>query len=343
MKIRPHYVIGLVGAITLVGAFVILNRHESSAGSQATDDAYVKADFTIIVPEVAGVITEVLVADNQAVQAGDPLVRIDKRRLGIKVDAANASIAKTLASRDSLNAQMARQQSVIEQAQAAVSASHATLKLAKVDLQRFTNLAQDGSGTVQAQQQAQAKTDVEQAALARDIAGLASAKQQTAILQAALEEARAMLSAAQAEKAAAELDLSHADLAAPVSGMVTQRRARVGGYVHVGDPLLTLVPLDAVYIEANFRETQLARIQIGQPVSIAVDALPGVLLKGQVQSLGPASGVSLSVIPAHNATGNFTKIVQRLPVRIQLQAGQDDIQRLRVGMSVRPSLDVSAL
>lgn len=343
MKIRPHYVIGLVAAITMAGAFVILNRHESSADAQVTDDAYVKADFTVIVPEVAGVITEVLVADNQRVQAGDPLVRIDKRRLDIKAEAANASIAKTLASMDSLESQLARQQSVIEQAQAAVNASQATLKLAQADLQRFTNLARDGSGSVQAQQQAQTQTDVAQAALARDIAGLASARQQTAILQATLKEAEAMLAAAQAEKAAAELDLSHADLAAPVSGVVTQRRARVGGYVQVGDPLLILVPLDAVYIEANFRETQLARIQVGQPVSIAVDALPGVLLKGKVESLGPASGVSLSAIPSHNATGNFTKIVQRMPVRIQLQTGQDDIQRLRVGMSVRPRVDVSTL
>ncbi|PRB82858.1 HlyD family secretion protein [Pseudomonas sp. MYb185] len=343
MRIRPAYAIGLLAVITLVGAFVVLNRHESSADSQTTDDAYVKADFTVIVPEVAGVITHVLVEDNQPVRAGEPLVRIDQRRLRIELDAANAGIARAQANMDSLNSQISRQQSVIAQAQAAVNASNATLKLAKADLQRFTNLARDGSGTVQAQQQAEAQTDVAQAALARDLAGLNSAKQQTAILKAALEEAQAALASAQAEKSAAELNLSHADLVAPVSGVVTQRRARVGGYVHVGDPLLTLVPLDAIYIEASFRETQLARIQVGQPVSIAVDALPGIALKGQVASLGPASGVSLSAIPSHNATGNFTKIVQRLPVRIQLQEGQQDAQRLRVGMSVRPSVNVSTV
>ncbi len=129
---------------------------------------------------------------------------------------------------------------------------------------------------------------------------------------------------------------------APVSGVVAQRSARVGGYARVGQPLLTLVPLDAVYVEANFRETQLAHVRVGQPATITVDALPNVRLKGRVESLGPASGVSFSTTPPHNATGNFTKIVQRLPVRIRIEPGQEDARLLRVGMSVRPSIDVRA-
>lgn len=341
-NLRFRIIVGSVAAVTLIGAFLILNRPESGASRQSTDDAYVQADFTVIVPQVAGVITQVAVADHQEVPAGSPLVSIDDRDLLIAVDNAKAHIASAQAAIDSLQAQIARQQSMIEQAHAAVAASSANLKLAEANRDRFANLARDGSGTVQAQQQAEAQWDIQRAELERDRAGLSSAEQQTAILRADLEKARAALLAAQAEKAAADLNLSYASVTAPVGGVVAQRKARVGGYARVGEPLLTLVPLDAIYVEANFRETQLARMRVGQPVDITVDALPGVRLKGRVESLGPASGVSFSPVPPHNATGNFTKIVQRLPVRIHLEPGQEDARRLRVGMSVRPRIDVNA-
>jgi membrane fusion protein (multidrug efflux system) len=302
----------------------------------------VQADFTVIVPQVAGVMTQVHVADNQEVPAGALLVNIDDRDLRIAVDNARAHAASAQAAIDSLRAQITRQQSVIRQARATLAAAEANLKLAQANRERFTNLARDGSGTVQAQQQAQAQWDVQRAACERDLAGLHSAEQQTAILHADLEKARAALLAAQAEKAAADLNLSYAQVSAPVGGVVAQRKARVGGYARVGEPLLTLVPLEAVYVEANFRETQLAKVRVGQPVDITVDALPGIQLKGRVESLGPASGVSFSPLPPHNATGNFTKIVQRLPVRIALEPGQKDARRLRVGMSVRPNIDVEA-
>lgn len=341
-NLRFCITVGTIAAVALVGAFFILNRPESSASRQSTDDAYVQADFTAIVPQVGGVITEVAVADHQDVQAGAPLVSIDERDLRIAVDNANAHVASAQAAIGSLQAQIARQQSIIEQARAAVAAAGANLKLAQANRSRFTNLARDGSGTVQAQQQAEAQWEIQRAAHERDRAGLHSAEQQTAILRADLDKAQAALLAAQAEKAAADLNLSYARVTAPVGGVVAQRRARVGGYARVGEPLLTLVPLDAVYVEANFRETQLARVQVGQPVEVTVDALPGLRLKGRVESLGPASGVSFSAVPPHNATGNFTKIVQRLPVRIQLEPGQEDVRRLRVGMSVRPVIDVGA-
>ncbi|WP_275627535.1 HlyD family secretion protein [Pseudomonas sp. 273] len=341
-NLRSRITVGVIAAATLVGAFLILNRSESSASEQSTDDAYVQADFTVIVPQVAGVITQVAVVDHQEVQAGAPLVSIDERDLSIAVDNAKAHVASAQAAIDSLQAQIARQRSIIEQAHAAVVATGANLKLAEANRSRFTNLARDGSGTVQAQQQAEAQWDIQRAAHERDRAGLHSAEQQTAILRADLEKARAALLAAQAEKAAADLNLSYARVTAPVGGIVAQRKARVGGYARVGEPLLTLVPLDAVYVEANFRETQLARVRVGQPVEIAVDALPGVQIKGRVQSLGPASGVSFSSVPPHNATGNFTKIVQRLPVRIHLEPGQEDVRQLRVGMSVRPVINVNA-
>jgi len=315
-----------IAAAALLSAFVVLNRPESAAAQQSTDDAYVQADFTIVAPQIAGVISQVAVDDHDFVQAGAPLVGIDDRALRIGVDTANAAIA-------SLQAQLDRQQSAIAQARAAVAASAANLKLADANRKRFANLARDGSGTVQAEQQADAQWDVQGATREREQAGLRAAEQQVAILRADLERARAA-------KASAELNLSYASVAAPVSGTVAQRRARVGGYARVGEPLLTLVPLDALYIEAHFRETQVARMRVGQAVDVTVDALPGLRLKGRVDSLGPASGVSFSPLPPHNATGNFTKIVQRLPVRVALEPGQDGLRNLRVGMSVRPSIDV---
>ena len=341
-NLRFRIIAGSAAVIALVVAFIILNRPESSASSQSTDDAYVQADFTVIVPQVAGNITRVEVADHQEVQAGAPLVNIDDRDLRIAVANAEAHIASAQATIASLQAQLARQQSTIAQARAALTASNAQLKLADANRNRFANLARDGSGTVQAHQQAEAEWDVQRAARERDQAGLQSAEQQIAILRAELEKARAAQLAAKAAKDNADLNLSYASIVAPVSGVVAQRKARVGGYARVGEPLLTLVPLDAVYVEANFRETQLARVRVGQPVDITVDALPDVRLKARIESMGPASGVSFSAVPPHNATGNFTKIVQRLPVRIHLEPGQEDARLLRVGMSVRPMIDVTA-
>lgn len=316
----------IVLIVALVTAFLILNRPESSAPEQSTDDAYVQADFTVVSPQVAGVISRVAVDDHDLVEPGAPLVSIDDRPLRIAIDTSVANIA-------SLQAQIDRQQSAIAQARASLAASAASLKLADANRKRFANLARDGSGTVQAEQQADAQWDIQRATRDRDQAALRSAEQQVAILHAELEKARAA-------KASADLNLSYASVVAPVRGTVAQRRAREGGYARVGEPLLTLVPLDALYVAANFRETQTARVRVGQPVRITVDALPGVRLAGRVDSLGPASGVSFSPVPPHNATGNFTKIVQRLPVRIALEPGQADALRLRVGMSVRPHIDV---
>ena len=340
--LRFRIITGTAVAVVIAGAFFLLNRSESTAARQSTDDAYVQADFTVVAPQVAGVITSVQVEDNQPVKAGDPLVGIDERDLRVALAAAKAQVASARAVTTSLHAQLDRQQSVIGQSRAAVVADAAQLKLAEADRQRFTNLARDGSGTVQAKQQAEAQWEIQRAAHERDSAALRSAEQQVAILRAELEKAEATSLAAQAQQDAAELNLSYASIQAPVSGVVAQRRARVGNYVRPGDPLLTLVPLDALYVEANFRETQLARMQVGQPVTLTVDALPGVRLDGVVESLGPASGVSFSAVPAHNATGNFTKIVQRLPVRIALRPEQDALARLRVGMSVTPQVDVDA-
>ena len=171
-------------------------------------------------------------------------------------------------------------------------------------------------------------------------AGLLAARQKVDILKADLDKARAALAHAQAAQATAELKLSYTRITAPIGGTVGQKSVRIGTFVNAGKPLLAIVPLDTVYIAANFRETQLARVQTGQAVDIEVDALSGEVLKGAVKSLGPASGVSYSAVAPHNASGNFTKIVQRLPVRIRIDPGQPAAAKLRVGMSVTPTIHI---
>lgn len=326
-------------SVLVVGTYY-LNHHESSASTQTTDDAYVEADFTTVAPQVSGNVSRVLIEDNQVVKAGDLLVTIDDRDFVVALEAAKAQVASAEANIASLQAQLVRQDSTIHQAQAIVAADEANLKLAQENQKRYRNLASDGSGTVQALQQAEAQLGTQQASLEKNRAGLLAARQQTDILKADLEKAKAALAQAKAGQEAAELKLSYTRITAPVDGTIGQKSVRIGGFVNVGKPLLAVVPLDAVYITASFRETQLAHVQAGQAVEIKVDALPGETLQGMVESLSPASGVSYSPIAPHNATGNFTKIVQRLPIRISINPNQAAATKLRVGMSVAPTITI---
>ena len=326
-------------AVTVSG-FFSLNRPESSASIQSTDDAYVQADSTMVAPQVSGTIDRVLIEDNQPVQAGDLLATIDDRDFVVAVAAAQAHVASGQATIASLQAQLVRQETAIRQAQAQVAADEASLKLAQANQARYRNLAADGSGTVQALQQAEAQLSIQQASLEKNQAALLAARQQVGILKADLERAKAALAQAQAEQSAAELKLSYTRITAPISGTVGQKAVRVGAFVTTGKPLLAIVPLDAVYITANYRETQLEYVRSGQTVDIQVDALPGQMLNGKVASLGPASGVSFSAVAPHNATGNFTKIVQRLPVRISIDP-KANVAGLRVGMSVTAKIHIN--
>ncbi len=326
---------------TAIGSAIYLNRPESSASSQTTDDAYIQADFTTVAPQVSGTVDKVSIKDNQAVKKGDLLATIDNRDFVVAVNATKAQVASSQANINSLVSHLAQQKSVIRQAQAALAADDATLKLASENEVRYRNLAADGSGTLQALQQAQAQTSIQLASREKSQAGLLFAQQQVEILKADLEKAKAGLALAQTSQDAAELKLSYTRIFAPIDGLIGQKSVRVGAFINAGSPMLAIIPLDAVYITANFRETQLGHVQAGQLVNIKVDALPGSLLKGTVESIGPASGVSYSAIAPHNATGNFTKIVQRLPVRIRINDNQSSTAKLRVGMSVIVKIDTA--
>ncbi|EJL04694.1 MULTISPECIES: HlyD family secretion protein [Pseudomonas] len=324
--------------VVAIGGVVYFNRPESGASIQSTDDAYVQADFTVVAPRVSGTVETVSVEDNQWVKKGDLLATLDDRDFVAAVNAAKAQVASAQAGISSLQAHLTQQHATIRQAQAALAADEAALKLASVNHARYRNLATDGSGTVQAQQQAEAQLSIQSASRDKSQAVLEAARQQVDVLKADLEKATAALAHAQAAQAIAELKLSYTRITAPLDGTIGQKSVRVGAFVRTGSPLLAIVPLDAVYITANFRETQLAQVETSQAVSIDVDALPGQALEGTVQSLGPASGASYSAIAPHNATGNFTKIVQRIPVRIRLNPDQPAAARLRVGMSVTPHI-----
>ncbi|MEG3765803.1 HlyD family secretion protein [Alteromonas sp. 14N.309.X.WAT.G.H12] len=323
----------------IAGSVVYLNQPESYSTSQTTEDAYIQADFSAVGPKVAGTINTVLIEENQPVKKGDLLVSLDEKDFIVAVEASKAKVKSAQANVASLEAQLKQQESEILRAKAEIDANKATLELAKTDKTRFSNLAADGSGSLQALQQATAKLTIEQANLTQNLAKLSNTKQQVNVLQASLDNAKAALALAQADLEAKQLALSYTKVYSPIEGIVGRKTARVGEFVTPGKPLAVIVPTSALYITANYRETQLANVKIGQAVDIEVDALPDVSFSGTVESIGPASGVSYSSIAPHNATGNFTKIVQRLPVRISIDTTQANASQLRVGMSVSPTIN----
>ncbi len=288
---------------------------------QSTDDAYVKADYTTIAPKISGYIADVLVGDNQQVTAGQVLAHIDDRDYRTALEQAKAEVEAAEAAIRNLDAQTVLQRSVIEQRQADIAAAEATLKFAAEDHVRYRDLMNSGYGSVQRAQQADAALREQTAQLQRARAGLVSAQNRIEVLATERGKAEAERDRSRATLHQAELNLSYATITAPVSGTVGARSLRVGQFVQAGTQLMAVVPLDAAYVVGNFKETQLAHVRGGEPVAITVDGLPGLIFTGHVDSIAPASGLEFALLPPDNATGNFTKIVQRIPVRISLDQG----------------------
>ena len=319
---------------------------------ESTDNAYVRADVVSISPRVAGNVVEVPVADNQLVQAGEVLARIDDRDYRARVQeaegaaaAARAEITRREAAVAELRAQQAQQGDVIAQGEAQERAGAADARRAGLEYQRQQLLSQEQVSSARQFESAEAEARHSEEALGSARAELAARRHRLAVLTeqsrgaaAALEQARAALQQAQARLALARIDLDDTVIRAPQAGMVGQRALRVGQYAEVGGPLLALVPR-TVYVVANFKETQFGRIAPGQPVRLRVDAFDGAVLSGRVDSFSPGSGAQFALLPPDNATGNFTKIVQRMPLRISLNPGQDLLARLRPGMSVVARID----
>ncbi|MCA6126136.1 HlyD family secretion protein [Bradyrhizobium sp. WSM 1704] len=308
---------------------------------ESTDDAYVKADSTIIAPKVSGYIARVLVADNQPVRAGQLLAEIDDRDYRTALNQARADVEAAGASVHNLDAQLALQQPLIDQGKADVSAAEANLKFAQEEQARYDGLMKTGSGTIQRAQQTDAALRATTAQLQGAKSALSAAERKVDVLSTQRAQAVAQLDRAHAAEQQAELNLSYTRITAPVDGTVGARTLRVGQYVQAGTQLMAVVPLDAVYVVANFKETQLTHVRNGQPVELTVDSFHGTKLRAHVDSLSPASGLEFALLPPDNATGNFTKIVQRVPVKIVL----DDHSLtglLRPGMSAVPTIDTKA-
>jgi membrane fusion protein (multidrug efflux system) len=313
----------------------------TSAGKAATDNAYVRGDVTSLAPKVAGYVTAVMVQDNQAVQAGDVLFRIDDRDHRARLAQAEANVQAARARLVNVDAETQLQQALVRQAQAQRRSQLAEVELA-------TKLADRRRELVAKHYVAQIQVDESDAAQSRAEAGVSAASatvdaqlQRIAVLATQREAAIAAVAQAEAMRDIARIDLESTVVRAPVDGVVGNRQVRLGRLVAPGVPLLDIVPVDDLWIVANFKETQLERVQPGQPVQITVDGYPDVRFDGVVDSFAPGSGSAFSLLPADNATGNFVRVVQRVPVKIRFV---DDVLpgRLVPGLSARVEIDLDS-
>jgi len=307
---------------------------------ETTDDAFIEARQFTVAPKVAGYLTAVPVTDNQHVAANGVIAQIDERDYRTALAQAEAQVAAGKASVSGIDAQIAVQQAQVEAAQAQVTRAQATLKFSEEDAARYKDLAQRGFGTVQQAQQTQSKLKQDQASLADAQAALTVALRQIESLKAQRSNAEANLAQAQAQRDQAQLNLSYTTVTAAQAGRVANLTAAVGEFVQPSTGLAMFVP-DEIWVTANFKETQLAAMRPGQPVTIRIDAYPDRVIHGHVASVQPGSGTAFSLLPAENATGNFVKIVQRVPVKLVIDNPPTDVA-VGPGMSVVPSVRVEA-
>lgn len=305
----------------------------------STDDAYVGGEVTVIAPKVAGLIAQVAVTDNQAVRAGDLLVKLDDRDYRAALEKAVAAVAGETATIANLEATRRLQEAMIEQAAAEIAAADAEVARAQYDVTRYRQLASDQFASAQRFQQADADHKKASAAADKARAALTAAQRRLEVIDTQKEQAQAALAQATADRDIAGLNLGYTELRAPIDGTIGNRSARAGAYATIGAQLMSVVPARGLWVDANFKESQLARMQPGQPASVEADVLPGQMFRGYVASLAPATGAQFSVLPPENATGNFTKIVQRVPVRILLDGDGSALGRLRPGLSVTAAVD----
>jgi membrane fusion protein, multidrug efflux system len=306
---------------------------------ESTDDAYVGGDVTVIAPNVSGIIIQVAVTDDQAVHAGDLLVKIDDRDYRAVAAKALAAIAAQRASLANLDATRQLQLAMVAQAQADIAAADAEIVVTRDDQSRYRQLSVTAAASVQSFQKADALAKEAVAAGQKAQAGLVAAERRLDVIDTQKQQIAAQLAQAQADYDLAQINVGYTELRAPIDGTIGNRSARVGGFASVGAQLLSVVPARGLWVDANFKESQLAGMHPGQSVSIQADVLPGRVFEGHVVSLAPATGAQFSVLPPENATGNFTKIVQRVPVRILLDGDSSALGDLRPGLSVTAAVD----
>ena len=306
---------------------------------QTTNDAYVRAELTRLSSRVSGEVLTVAVTDFQRVKAGDLLIQIDPADYEAQVAQADANVAAAQATLDNLANQIELQYATIAQAQAARLSAEALEVEARQEQERQQSLSQTESGTRQRFEQAVAAYAKAQADVRASRAVIAAQQHQLEVLQGTRKQRAADVAAAKATLAGAKLKLGYTRITAPFDGVVGERQVQPGDYVNIGTNLINVVPLPQVYVIANYKETQLTHVAPGQPVEITVDSFPRETLRGKVERIAPATGSQVALLPPDNATGNFTKVVQRIPVRIQFDDGQPLLARLVPGMSVVTRID----
>jgi membrane fusion protein (multidrug efflux system) len=324
-------------AIAVAVAVLFSSRWDAWVGARAdqtTDDAYVRGDLTPLSAKVEGYLRKVPINDFQRVKAGELLVEIEDDDYRARVDQAAADVMAAEASIENLKSRKAQQRAQIAEAESAIAATNADVERTRLEEIRQREMVASTYGTHQRLEQATADEKRFQAMLARARDDLEAQRRQMAVLDTQELQLRADLKSKQAVLTFAKITLGYTRIAAPVNGMVGERGVREGQYVRPGVQVISVVPLDTVWVVGNFKETQLTRVAIGQPASITIDTFPGVVVTGHVDSISPASGSQFSLLPPDNATGNFTKVVQRIPVKIVLDRGHPLSGQLRPGMSV---------
>lgn len=330
----PVAIVLAVIAVVALGYWWTLGRF-----MQSTDDAYLRADNMTVAPKVSGYVTDVYVGDNAPVKAGDPLVRLDGRQYQAALDQAQATVDARQADIQRAQAGILQQRAAIEQAKAQQLAAQISSRHAEDEVRRYGPLATSGAESSDQLSVLTSNRDQAQATLAADTAALDQAQARIADLNAQIAQAHAQLEAAQASARQSKLDLEDTVIRSSLPGRVGDRSVRVGQFAQPGTRMMTVVPVQGVYLTANFKETQIGLMRAGQHASVHVDALPDTELHGVVESFAPGTGAEFALLPPENATGNFTKIVQRVPVRIRLDIDDRTRQLLVPGLSVTVKVD----
>ena len=343
LRIPSRKVLIISGAALIIAAALAVFGHQwwtVGRFTESTDDAYVGGDITVIAPKVSGFIARVAVTDNQLVHAGDVLVELDNRDYVAARARAVAAVAAQQAAIANLAATRHLQEALIAQAQAGIDSADAEIERSQEEQIRYRRLEKLSAVSLQESQKADADYKNAIASGARARATLSASRRQLDVIDSQNQQAAAALAQAEADRDVADLNLSYTELRAPMDGTVGNRSARAGSYANIGAQLMSLVPARGLWVDANFKESQLARMHAGQTVLVEADVLPGQVFRGRVASLAPATGAVFSVLPAENATGNFTKIVQRVPVRVVLDGDASALGQLRPGLSVVAKVDM---
>jgi membrane fusion protein, multidrug efflux system len=327
----------IVGALVAIVAAVGLYFYVPALWQVATDDAYVDAHVVSIVPKVAAYVSKLHVNDNSKVTPDELLIELDPRDFQVAVNIANADLKSAQANAANIEAQLREQKAIVAESQAAVDGDQAQLDFAQQQLDRYKSLATTGSGTVERLQQAESDIGERRAVVQHDLAALDAARAHQVVIETQGAQASAAVERQQAALAQARLNLSYTEIRASEAGSVANKVVEAGNYVQPGQVLFSVVP-DTLYITANFKETQLTDVRPGQRVTIRVDAFPGLRLEGKVDSIQRGTGAQFALLPPENATGNFVKVVQRVPVKITFNDPGEALRWISPGMSVEAKI-----